>query len=335
MPTFYAYVTSPEHAYPGHPENIERFSFLDKLLQDFPGIERIDAQPAHLDEIKRVHTQDMITGIESACKKGSGIIDFAPTYVTSTSFDDALLAAGGCLACSRAVLDGRADNAFAIVRPPGHHAEPERAMGFCLFNNVAISAQEALTRGLERILVVDFDAHHGNGTQAAFWQDERMAYFSTHQENIYPGTGWQQEAPHARGRIANLPLPAYAGDICFKTIADQAITPLVETFRPQFILVSVGFDAHWNDPLTALGLTINGFYDLSKRLVELAHQHCNGKIVFVLEGGYKPKNVADGCRAVLMALTSSGSELGIHSTSPYPEPDIEPRLLSFRNWHGL
>lgn len=208
-------------------------------------------------------------------------------------------------------------------------------MGFCLFNNVAISAQEALTRGLEHILVVDIDAHHGNGTQAACWQDERLAYISTHQENIYPGTGWLQEAPHARGRIANLPLPAYAGDTCYKAIAVQAITPLVEAFRPQFMLVSVGFDALWNDPLTTLGLTINGFYELSKRLVELAHQHCNGNIIFVLEGGYKPENVADGCQAVLMALTGSGSDLIIHDTCPYPEPDIEARLNSFRDWNGF
>ena len=163
------------------------------------------------------------------------MIDPAPTYITGTSFDDALLAAGGTLECTRAVVRGDARNSFAIVRPPGHHAEPDRAMGFCLFNNVAIAACDAIEAGhspLQRVAIVDYDAHHGNGTQAAFRHEPRVAYLSTHQWGIYPGTGWYTEAPDARRRIVNVPLPARSGDAVFAHVAEALITPFIEAFRP-------------------------------------------------------------------------------------------------------
>jgi acetoin utilization deacetylase AcuC-like enzyme len=334
MKTVYTLVHSPEHTYPGHPEEPNRFSRLQALLDRLAGIERLESGPASREEIAAVHSAQMIAGLEEACKRGPGIIDFAPTYVTQTSYDDALNAAGGTLGCTRAVLKGEAQNGFAIVRPPGHHAEPERAMGFCLFNNLAVAARDALANGVERLLVVDYDAHHGNGTQAAFWHDERLAYFSTHQEYIYPGTGRLEEAPHARGRIANFPLPAHAGDKAFAAIAEQAIKPLVETFRPQMMLVSAGFDAHWKDPIATLGLSTAGFHALSRRLVELAEEHCQGKIVFALEGGYDPQNVANGAAAVFAALT--GTQPPNEDDMPsFSEADIGQRLEAFRRWHGL
>ena len=211
-----------------------------------------------------------------------------PLSLPRTSFDDALRAAGATLACLRAVLRGEVRNAFSIVRPPGHHAEPDRSMGFCIFNNVAIAACQAAEDGFSRIAIVDYDAHHGNGTQAAFLDDERVAYLSTHQWGIYPGTGWYEEAPHALGRIVNVPLPAGAGDRAYDQIAVEIIEPFVRRFRPQLILVSAGFDAHWKDPLTSLGLSTAGFHALSARLVRLADEQCDGKILFVLEGGYDP-----------------------------------------------
>ncbi len=340
MKTACILVPSAGHAYPDHPEEPGRFSRLGDW-QEKPyasALKWLEAVPATLEEIASVHTGRMIATLEAACQQGAGIVDFAPTYVTPTSFADALNAAGGILSCTRAVLCGEADNAFAIVRPPGHHAIPDGPMGFCLFNNVAIAARAALEAALERILIVDFDAHHGNGTQAAFWNEERVAYFSTHQEGIYPGSGRIGEAPHARRRIVNLPLPARSGDQAFARIAEQVLAPLAEHFRPGMIFVSAGFDAHWNEPITALGLSSAGFLALSNHLVGLAHQHCKGKIVFVLEGGYNPENVASGVEAGLSALTGFEAQAETPTTaaldpSPYPEPDIGGRLEQLREWH--
>jgi len=335
MTTAYALVTSPQHEYPDHPERPGRLDELIPRLDSFQA-EKLEVAPAKHADIARVHVPSLITGLERVCREQAlGIIDYAPTYITPTSFDDALLATGATLACTRAVVNGECDNAFAIVRPPGHHAEPDKAMGFCLFNNVAIAARDALALGLGRVLVVDYDAHHGNGTQAAFLNDERAAYISTHQWGIYPGTGWLEDGPHARKRIVNVPLPAYAGDQAFARITDEIIQPTVEAFRPEMIFVSAGFDAHWSDPLTSLGVSSAGFFGISKRLVELAGEHCGGKILFVLEGGYDPVNVANGAGAVFAALTNSGP--GFEAGNPFPrgEPEIESRLEEVRSWHGF
>jgi acetoin utilization deacetylase AcuC-like enzyme len=334
MATAYTWVPSPEHEYEDHPEHPSRLAELETRLPNFK-IEKLESAPATREEIARVHAPRMIEGLEAACRAGGGMIDYAPTFVTPTSFDDALLASGGTLGCSRAVWAGEAANAFALVRPPGHHAEPDRAMGFCLFNNIAIAARDALERGVARALVVDFDAHHGNGTQAAFWNEERLAYLSTHQWGIYPGTGRTYgDAPHAKGRLVNVPLPAYAGDACFAQISGQVIAPLVKSFRPEMMLVSAGFDSHWDDPLTMLGISSAGFYAISKRLVELANEHCNGKIVFVLEGGYSPRNVAHGGAAVFAALTGEAF-VDPGDKSPHREPDIAKMMEAIRAWHGF
>jgi acetoin utilization deacetylase AcuC-like enzyme len=263
------------------------------------------------------------------------VIDYAPTFVTHTSYEDALLAAGGVIACTRAVLRREARNAFAIVRPPGHHAEPQRAMGFCIFNNIAIAARDSLENGLDRALVIDYDAHHGNGTQAAFMNDERLGFVSVHQWGIYPGTGWIEDAPHARKRIVNVPLPARAGDRVYKRVAERIFVPFVESFKPQMILVSVGFDAHWNDPITMLGLSTAGYFTLARKAVALAEEHCEGRIVFVLEGGYDPANVANGAAAVFSALAGSASGPEANDPNPYREPDCESRIEEVRKRHGF
>ncbi len=335
MTTAYAFVPSPQHEYPDHPERPGRLDKLIPRLDSFQA-EKLDAPPAKPDDIARVHLPRLITGLERACREEApAIVDYAPTFVTQTSFEDAMLAAGATLACARAIIAREADNAFAIVRPPGHHAEPDNAMGFCLFNNVAVAARDALAQGLERVLVVDYDAHHGNGTQAAFMDDERTAYLSTHQAGIYPGTGYVKDAPRAKGRIVNVPLPAYAGDQAFARIADEVIQPMVESFRPEMLFVSAGFDAHWSDPLTMLGLSSAGFFGISQRLVELAEEHCGGKIVFVLEGGYDPENVANGVEAVFETLAGKGSGFDAGDASPNGEPDVESRLDEVRKWHGF
>jgi acetoin utilization deacetylase AcuC-like enzyme len=337
MTTACAFVPSPQHEFPDHPEGPGRFARLGELQAHHPApaVCWLDPRPATSDEILSVHTPRMVDALREACRHGVGLVDSAPTYVTASSFADALLAAGGTVDCTRAVLDGTARNAFAIVRPPGHHAEPDRPMGFCLFNNVAIAAHSALAGGMHKLLVVDFDAHHGNGTQAAFWKDERLAYFSSHQEQIYPGSGHIDEAPHARGRIVNLPLPARSGDDAFALIVEDVLSPLVRRIQPELLFVSAGFDANWRDPLTSLGLSSGGTAALCRRLVGLADEACAGKIVFVLEGGYDAGAVAAGVEAVLGALTGTGSGTQGADPSPYPEPDIRPRLDRLLRWHGM
>jgi acetoin utilization deacetylase AcuC-like enzyme len=334
MTTVYTYVPSPDHVYPDHPERPGRFELLEPRLATIKA-QKIDAMPATREEVARVHHPGIVSELERACSMGPGVIDHAPTYVTKTSFNDALLAAGGVITCARALLHGDAHNAFAIVRPPGHHAEPNRVMGFCLFNNIAIAARDLLELGAKRVLIVDYDAHHGNGTQAAFFDEERVAFLSTHQWGIYPGTGWIEDAPHAKKRIVNVPLPAYAGDLTYSKIADEIYVPFIQNFKPDMMLVSAGFDAHWNDPITMLGLSTHGFFILSEKLVDLAGQYCNGKIVFVLEGGYDPLNVAHGAEAVFEALTSSQSGKDAHDPNPHKEPDCESHLAEVCKWHGF
>ena len=334
MDTCYTLVASPGHVFPDHPERPARLDVLEPRLGSFHA-ERIEAKAATREEVSRVHNPKLVARLEKICLTDApGIIDHAPTYVTHTSFEDALLAAGGVLTCSRAVLNGDARNAFAIVRPPGHHAEPERAMGFCIFNNVAVAARDALEQGLERVMVIDYDAHHGNGTQAAFMNDDRAAFLSAHQWGIYPGTGTTMDAPHARGRIVNVPLPAYAGDKVYERVADQIFKPVVESFRPQMLFISVGFDAHWSDPITSLGLSTAGYLMLAQKVVALAEEFCGGKIVFVLEGGYDPLNVANGAETVFIAATGKG-ESEARDPSPHREPDCESRIEEVRRWNGF
>lgn len=341
MKTIYTLVSSPGHIFPDHPERPARLDALQPKLTSFEA-ELMETKAATREEIAHVHNPRFVSALEKVCKEQApGIIDYAPTYVTRSSFEDALLAAGGVLTCARAVLDGNAKNAFAIVRPPGHHAEPDRAMGFCIFNNVAIAARDALARtgggpSLQRVAIIDYDAHHGNGTQAAFLGDERVAFLSAHQyqPGFYPGTGRIDDAPHARKRIVNVPLPARAGDQVYEQVAERIFIPFVKAFRPQMMFISVGFDAHWSDPITMLGLSTAGYLMLARKVIALAEEYCEGRIVFVLEGGYDPTNVANGAEAVFIAATGKGASKA-NDPNPHKEPDCESRLEEVRQWHGF
>lgn len=334
MTTIYTLATAPDHHFHDHPERPARLELLQ--LAGLPGCVELPFQPASLEALRRVHSAAMIASLEQACLRGPGIIDHAPTYVTPASYVAACLAAGAALSALRAVLDGTARNGFAIVRPPGHHAEPARAMGFCLFNNAAIVAQDALAHGLKRVAVVDFDVHHGNGTQAAFLRDSRAAYLSTHQEGIYPGTGWLEDAdsPDLRGRLVNLPLPPGTGDEGFRQILAQVVSPFVRSFQPELLIISAGYDAHWRDPLAGLGLSSAGIGRLSQGLVDLAEENCRGRILFLLEGGYEARNVANGIRAGLCALTGH-PQPEVDDACPWCEPELDSRLARAREWHGF
>lgn len=335
MNTAYTFVPSPNHLYLDHPEQPARLDILKPRLKEY-NAELLDVKPASRAEISLIHHPKLVASLEKVCREEApGIIDYAPTYVTQSSFDDALLAAGGVITCTRAVINGDAKNAFAIVRPPGHHAEPDRAMGFCIFNNIAVGARVALEEGMDRVMIIDYDAHHGNGTQAAFLNEERVGFLSAHQWGIYPGSGWLEDAPHAKKRIVNVPFPTYAGDNAYEQAADRIFKPFVESFKPQMILISVGFDAHWNDPITSLGLSTNGYFMLAQKVVALADEYCDGKIVFVLEGGYDPMNVANGAGTVFDALSRQGLSHEAHDPNPYQEPDCESRIEEVRKSHGF
>lgn len=332
MSTVYAYVPSPDHLFPNHPERPGR---LDQLrLAQFTGLVELPAEPASAQEVCRAHAPALLEQLQAWCAEGPGIIDHAPTYVTNASFDAALRAVGGTLACTRAVLRGEAQNGFAIVRPPGHHAEPGRSMGFCLLANAAIAAKTALAEGLARVAVIDFDVHHGNGTQACLLEDPRAGFFSSQQEGIYPGSGWLHETADSGGRLVNAPLPEGTGVQGFAHLAEAVIAPFVKKFRPEMLIISAGYDAHWRDPLASLALTAGGYYQLSQRLVSLADEFCNGKILFVLEGGYDPANVANGIHAGLAALMGL-PQPAVQDDCPYAEPDIEKRIAEIKQVNGL
>jgi acetoin utilization deacetylase AcuC-like enzyme len=332
-----ALVPAPAHDYPDHPENPQRFAHLGALrtLPLAKNLKWIDSRRATEAEVARVHTPEMIAGVREAAGEGPGIIDYAPTYVAPGSFEAALEAAGATIECARAVLAGATPSAFAIVRPPGHHAEPDRPMGFCLFNNLAVAVRDALAHGTSRVLIVDFDAHHGNGTQAAFQDEPRVAYLSTHQGGIYPGSGHEHEAPSARGRIVNVPLPAYAGDRCFARVLQELAEPLARAFQPQALFVSAGYDAHWRDPITSLGLSTNGFHAMVAALAQLAREAAQDRLVLALEGGYDPRSLLANIHATLSALCGLPAPADEQGASPVPEPDIADWLARLRAWHGL
>ena len=340
-PVLITLVDSPGHNDPYHAENLGRFGQFDRWQKSTlaSSLKPVEASPASLEDLARVHTPALLSFLSQASQRAGNepvVIDPAPTYVTGGSWQAAMQAAGGGLALVRAVLQGPERRAFALIRPPGHHADAGHSRGFCLLNNLAIGVADALAHGLERAAVIDFDAHHGNGTQAILWNEPRVGFFSCHQEGIYPGSGALNEAPHARGRLINLPLPANAGDAAFEGMAGGVIEPWLEKFKPQMLFVSAGFDAHWQDPFTSLGVSTEGYFHLARRLIALAEKHCQGKIAFYLEGGYNPAALADNVWAVLAALAGE-TDLPAPSSgrSPYREPDISSRLATLRQLHGL
>jgi acetoin utilization deacetylase AcuC-like enzyme len=239
---------------------------------------------ARTEELIRVHPERYLELVEDFCRSGGGALD-PDTTVGPGSWDTALVAAGGVLAAIDALTAGEGETGFVAARPPGHHALAEQSMGFCMINNIAVGAAALAARG-ERVLIVDFDVHHGNGTQAIFWNDPRVFYISTHEWPLYPGTGGAEETggPEAAGLTMNIPLPAGAtGDVLLKA-ADEAMAPAVERFDPTWVLVSAGFDAHRDDPLARLQLTAGDFADLVGRIRGFAP--APGRTLLVLEGGY-------------------------------------------------
>jgi acetoin utilization deacetylase AcuC-like enzyme len=329
------------HNLPGHPENRTRLERIMAGLGDARLLDRmtlVPPRPADLRLLARVHDAAYVKELQTFAEQGGGHID-ADTYVGRRSFDAARLAAGGAAELVRAVLGGRAQNGIALVRPPGHHAVRAGGMGFCLLNNVAVAAQAALDEfGAQRVLIVDWDVHHGNGTQDIFYQSPQVLCFSTHQYPYYPGSGSVGEsgAGTGRGATVNVPLPAGVGADGFRRVYADILTPLAERFQPELILISAGFDAHWDDPLAGFRLSLSGFWELAQTVLALADLWCSGKVIAVLEGGYNltvlSHAVADLCRALLGEVAPGPDPLG---PSPWPERGVEDVIRAVRRVHGL
>jgi acetoin utilization deacetylase AcuC-like enzyme len=289
----------------GHPERPERLDAIriGLLDADLEGhLESMAPRDATHEELTRVHTPAHVAAV--AATAGRTVRFDADTQAGPRSHAAALLAAGAACDAVDQVLDGALDRAFCVVRPPGHHAEADRAMGFCLFNTIAIAAAHALARGLQRVLIVDFDVHHGNGTQNSFAGDRRVLYVSSHAWPFYPGTGALQEAGEgdARGFTVNLPMPMGCGDGEFAHLYREIVVPVGRAFDPELVLVSAGFDAYIDDPLAGMRLTAAGYGDLAAACLETAKGAARGRAVFVLEGGYDLDGLSAGAAAVVGQL---------------------------------
>jgi len=338
-----AYVYDPiylEHDLPSHPENARRLKHIISTLESeglLPRLIPLEPRPATIEELERVHVPAHIERVQRVAQSGGGHLD-PDTYTSARSFDAALMAAGGLLRAVEAVLAGEVTNGFALVRPPGHHATPTRAMGFCLFNNVAVAARAALEGGaVKRIFIADFDVHHGNGTQDVFAEDPDVFYFSTHQYPHYPGTGaWNEIGSGAgRGTVLNVPLPPQVGNAGYADIFTELVWPLIERFRPDLILVSAGYDAHWTDPLAQMSLSLTGYAWLGKELVSMAEQLCNGRIVWTLEGGYQLDVLAYGVLNSFYAMLGENTIADPLGSSPHPERPIDALIARLRQVHNL
>ncbi|KFE62990.1 histone deacetylase [Hyalangium minutum] len=289
---------------PVHPESPARLQSILSVLARAPveGTQVGQPRSATEAELSWVHTPELRKYLSGLAGE-EAVID-PDTRTSEDSYDAAVLAAGAAVQAVDEVLAGRARNAFALVRPPGHHAEPGRSMGFCLFNNVAIAAEAARRRGLERVLVLDWDVHHGNGTQAAFWERRDVLYQSVHQYPYYPGTGAPHEvgAGEGKGFTVNCGIPGAATDKDYQAVFEELFLPIAEAFRPQLVLVSAGFDAHRADPIGGMLVTERGFAAMCSAMKSLAESVCDGRLVLLLEGGYSLEGLSQSVHACVEVL---------------------------------
>ncbi|HID43881.1 MAG TPA: histone deacetylase [Archaeoglobaceae archaeon] len=293
---------------PSHPESRERLvytiEYFEKIgIFDSPDVKILEPIVATPKDVLAVHHPRYVEFLRKSSEKG-GFID-TDTVVLPGLFDIALLAAGGAIKAAKSVLEDEVNNAFAMIRPPGHHAHPYIGAGFCYLNNIAIAVRWLQRNGISRILILDFDAHHGDGTQEIFYEDESVLFISTHQMPLYPGTGYPEECGKGKGEgyTVNIPLPPGSGDECYELALNEIIKPLAEEFNPEFIAVSTGFDNHFTDPLTNLAITAESYTKMMSEVVDLSEKLCGGNIFAVLEGGYSVrKGLPRTMAGVVLAL---------------------------------
>jgi acetoin utilization deacetylase AcuC-like enzyme len=344
-----------EHITPHkHPERWQRVKVVMEMLEALnwlkrDGLVQLAPRAATIEELAAVHEREYIQEVEAAsyqaeqeeARSGRQTLFFATdTYVSAKSYEAALKAAGAPLVAIDAVMKGEIDNAYCLVRPPGHHAVAESAMGFCLFNNVAVAARYAIDHyNLERVMIIDYDVHHGNGTQEMFYDDPRVLYFSVHQAPFYPGTGLAEERGEGAGHgtTINVPLPAQTGFDAYESIFRQVMVPAADRFDPQLILVSAGFDAHWTDPIGGMYLSTAAFAKLNQIIIDMARQMCQGRLVMVQEGGYNLE-ATGSCAATCINLLL-GDEAAVDSLGQAPKGDyrlnMDVLIAELRRIHGL
>jgi len=322
-----------------HHESPNRLVCIQQAIDALGAAERwhrIEARSVKPDQLELIHRLSHVERVRRASDMAPSFLDM-DTPVSIRSFDTALLAAGSVLACVDAICAGEINRAFAFIRPPGHHAEPDRAMGFCLFNNVALAAAYLRSEHkMERIAIVDFDVHHGNGTQACFYDNPGVLFISSHQYPYYPGTGHFSEIgiQDGWGYTLNFPLPAGTGDSVFVPLYARIVAPIVDQYQPQFLLVSAGFDAFGGDPLGGLTVSPAGFASIAASLLKAADRCCGGKICFVLEGGYSPSGLEACTRAVMTEMESGDPhELALPGDALFDAISTQAEGEFGEHWH--
>lgn len=346
MPTIYA--THPryaDHDMRGyqHPEHSGRIQAVWEQITDSGLKERLQTltpQPATDEQILRAHTQSHLATLKDVAAQDTMSMFDADTYALPDSPEIARLAAGAVTEAVDAICSGAADNGLAAVRPPGHHATPTRAMGFCLLNNIAIGARhvQAAHEAIERVLIVDVDVHHGNGTQDIFYDDDSVLFISTHQAPpFYPNSGAEADTGtgSGKGTTLNIPLPPGVGDAGYQMLYEKLVWPAVERFQPDLLLVSAGFDAHFVDPLAQMKLSLPGYAHRCRELQAMADKFCAGRVLFVMEGGYDLQAIGHGMRNIAHVLLNDDTISDPYGTHDTDEPDLTALVERLQSRHNL
>ena len=319
------------HTQRQHPERKERLEYMYSALQNdslMDNIELAKPVPAEVEDINLVHDYSYIRSVEEACLAGKRFLDM-DTYIGPESYRVALLSAGGVLTGLKNALNNNPRKTFVFNRPPGHHAERSRAMGFCLFNNIAVTAAVARQNyGVKRIAIVDWDVHHGNGTQHAFEDDPEILFISTHQSPAYPGSGGLNEVGSGKGKgfTVNIPLPPGCGDAEYGLAFEKVVVPVLDQYQPELLLISSGHDAYSHDPLAGMSLTEQGYYNMAEALKGVAESWSEGRILLCLEGGYHLEGQAGIVVQILNALGSWGLPIGENALGEEPGSHAQKRI---------